>query len=647
MAGIRTIALGTAVTVAGAMTCGDARAQNILDLFKRQDAEQTETDPEAPSRQRTGIAYSTTITVSGGDEALKKLIEDSSNLTALEADPPAGPSGLVRRAQADFLRVQKTLNAEAYYGGLIDIRVGGVSATEERAIDAAAAAAPRGPVPVTISVEAGPQFVIGSVVLADAVTGQPPAPLPIDRTTIGLEPGTPARGIAVINAESRIVEAMQNLGYPKAAVPRREAIADHSNHTLDVTFFLAPGRQADLGPVSVRGAEDVDPDFIARMAGVKPGTLYSPAEIQKIRQNVADLDTFQSVRVIEGDTIDANGQIPLIIDVDERKPRFIGAGASYSTTDGATINGYWGHRNLFGHAERLRIEGEVSRLFENSLDDLTYLAKATFEKPGFVTPADDLLLEARAFRETPDAYTSTGYGGTAVWKRRFGERLEGRIGIEAEHEEITDAFGTNTYTIVGIPVGLSYDSTDNKLDPSKGIRANVQVEPMPTFLGSSVNMTVAEGTVSAYHAFDEAKKLILAGRVTAGTIEGPSNIADIPADRRFYAGGGGSIRGYDYQGVSPRLPNGQIVGGKSLFTASAEARIRITETIGVVPFLDMGGAFLDSTPQFSSGDFKFGAGLGLRYYTAIGPVRLDVALPLDKGPYDPDYALYVGLGQSF
>ncbi len=427
---------------------------------------------------------------------------------------------------------------------------------------------------------------------------------------------------------------------------RRRAVADHSNATIDVTFFLDPGRQADIGPVTVRGASAVDADFIARQANVKPGTRYSPEEVRRIRDEVTRLDTFKSVRVVEADEVNADGQIPLIIEVEERKPRFVGLGASYSSTDGATFNGYWGHRNVFGHVERFRLDGEVSRLFENSIDDLTYELKASFEKPGFITPIDDLLMEARAFRETPDAYTATGAGGIAAWRRRFTDKIEGRVGVEVEHEEITDVFGTNTYTLVGIPISGSYDSTDNKLDPSEGIRASLQVEPFPTFLGSSLNMTIAEGTVSAYHAMDEAKKFIIAGRVTAGTIEGPDNVAEIPADRRFYAGGGGSIRGYDYQGVSPRLPNGELVGGNNLFTASVEVRLKITETIGIVPFLDMGGAFASNSPNLSE-EFKMGAGLGLRYYTAIGPIRLDVAMPLNKGPYDPDWALYVGLGQAF
>lgn len=609
----------------------------------------TANSPDTAEEQDTaprGIAYSVTIEVSGGNSDLKQSIEDSSNLRTLEADPPAGPVGLVRRAEADLNRIQSALNAAGYYGGLIDIRVAGVPVGEDRAVDAAAAAALRGPVPITVSVDAGTQFAFDVVQIVDAATGRAPAPLPIDVASLDIAPGTPARASRVLAAETRLVDEMQNLGYPLAAVPRRQAIADHSNDTLDITFFISPGPQADIGPIEVRGASAVNADFIARQANVKPGTRYSRKEIARIREEVARLDTFQSVRVVEGDTLTADGQIPLIIEVEERKQRFIGFGASYSSTEGGTVNGYWGHRNLFGNAEKLRLEGEVSRLFSNSVTDLQYIAKATFEKPGFYTPTDDLLAEARAFHEVPEAYESTGAGAIVSWRRRFTDRFEGRIGVEVEHERITDALGTNDYTLVGIPVSLRYDSTDNTLDPSEGIRADLKVEPFPTFLGSSVGLTIVEGTVSAYHAMDEAKRFILAGRVTAGTVSGP-NVAQIPADRRFYAGGGGSIRGYDYQGVSPRLPNGQIIGGKSLFVASAEARVKVTDTIGIVPFVDAGGAFTSGTPTFNSDDFKVGAGVGLRYYTAIGPLRFDVAVPLERGPWDPSVAFYVGLGQAF
>lgn len=634
---ITAVALAAAAAILLELTSDDgARAQT------------PESPPDAPSataRPAAGIAYTVTIDVAGGEEPLTREIENASNLRALSAEAPAGPVGLVRRAAADIPRFQAALFAEGYYGALIDVRIAGVPATEPRAIDAAAAAALRGPVPVTVRIEPGRQFVFGPIVLADAATGRPPPPLPIDPATLGIRTGEPARARLVLEAETRLVDAMQDLGYPFAAVPRREAIADHATGTLDLTFYLAPGRYAVMGPVAVRGASEVDAEFIARQAGVVPGTPYSRAEIARIRDEMNRLGVFRSVRIVEGEEIGPDGQIPIIIEVEERKMRFVGLGAAYSSTEGSTVSGYWGHRNLFGRAESLRIEGEVSRLFSNSVTDLQYIAKATFEKPGVYRNNDDLLVEARAFRQVPEAYESRGFGGNVAWRRRFTDRLEGRIGAEAERSRITDAFGTRDYTLVGIPISLSYDSTDSKLDPTEGFRATGQIEPFPEFLGSTVGMTIVKGAVSAYHAIDDAKRFIVAGRVAAGTIDGP-NVAIIPADRRFYAGGGGSIRGYAYQGVSPRLPNGQIIGGKSLFEASLEMRMKVTDTIGIVPFLDMGGAFASSTPDFGS-DMKFSAGLGLRYYTAIGPLRLDVAVPLEKGPYDPSLAVYVGLGQSF
>ena len=138
--------------------------------------------------------------------------------------------------------------------------------------------------------------------------------------------------------------------------------------------------------------------------------------------------------------------------------------------------------------------------------------------------------------------------------------------------------------------------------------------------------------------------MILAGRVSAGTIVG-ADLFDIPPQRRFYVGGGGTLRGYNYQSASPRDARGNIIGGRSFFTASAEARIKVTDTVGIVPFVDMGSAFRSEVPDL--GDLRYAVGLGLRYYTGIGPVRFDVAVPLNPQKGDGDYGIYLSLGQAF
>ncbi len=603
-------------------------------------------EPVPPAVAEDRVRYTVTIDITGADDNLEESIRAASNLETLVDEPPPGAAGLVRRAAADIERFLGALYAEGHYGGLIEMTLAGTPIEAEDVIGAVEAAAARGPVPVRVRITAGPQYTFGEIAFEDADTGRPGLPLPIDTSDIGIAPGDPARGADVLAAEGVIVDEMRALGYPLASVPSREAVADHATDTLDVTFRLSPGRPAVFGPVEVRGADGVDPAFIERYADVPAGEAYSPEEVDRIREQLARLDAFQSVRIVEGDEVTPDGLIPLYIEVEERLPRFIGFGAAYSTTEGAALNAYWGHRNLFGGAERLRIEGQVSRLFDNDIEDLQYLGLVTFEKPGIWTPADNLLVEARAFRERPEAYESHGVGGTVSIRRRFSRHLTGQIGVEFEESRITDAFGTNNYTLVGLPVQLDWDSTDNRLDPTEGFRARLAVSPFFEAVGSSLDLTVARGSVSAYHAFDTEGRYIIAGRVAAGTIDGPA-LEFIPADRRFYAGGGGSVRGYDYQSLSPRDPaTGQIIGGKSLFEASLEFRLRVTETIGIVPFIDIGGAFASATPDFGD-EMRAGAELGFRYYTAIGPIRVNVATPLDPRPGDPNVAVYVGLGQAF
>ena len=150
---------------------------------------------------------------------------------------------------------------------------------------------------------------------------------------------------------------------------------------------------------------------------------------------------------------------------------------------------------------------------------------------------------------------------------------------------------------------------------------------------------------SAYYAIDEAANYVLAGRIGFGSLFGPE-LNEIPTTHRFYAGGAGSVRGYAYRSLAPIGPFGQAIGGRSLLDGSVEARIKVTDTIGVVPFLDMGNAFASSYPDFKE-PIRFAAGLGLRYYTAIGPIRLDLAMPLERTRGATQVAVYVSIGQAF
>jgi translocation and assembly module TamA len=264
--------------------------------------------------------------------------------------------------------------------------------------------------------------------------------------------------------------------------------------------------------------------------------------------------------------------------------------------------------------------------------------------PGIYTPADDLVAQAAAQREVTNAYVRDAGSFLGGVRRRFNGQLTVQVSLDLEQSRVQDGSGTNDFFVAGIPVNAAYDTTDNRLDPSTGVRINATVEPFAYLGNSGAGPLMMKGFASAYHALDEDRRFILAGKAAAGSIVGAS-LFDVPPQRRFYVGGGGSLRGFDYQSASPHNAAGNIIGGMSFFTTSAEMRVKITDTIGIVPFFDMGAAFASEWPDFNG--LRYSAGIGLRYYTAIGPVRLDFAVPINRQQGNSGYGIYVSLGQSF
>ena len=604
---------------------------------------------KAPKPGPNDVVYAVEIPSAGAGDELDAAIRAASNLGALKNVPPSSAAGLLRRAAEDRARITAALYAQGYYGGRIAITAAGVPADSREAYAAVETARHKGPVPVRVAVTPGPLFRFGRVGFVDAQGGAP-VPAPLAPEALGLVPGQPARSTAILAAEGRLAAAMRKEGRPFAEVAGRDVVADHAAGTVDVTFHLKRGPVAAFGEVTVEGTERLDPGFVRRRSGFTPGERYDPERLAAYRKELTRHDVFDFVRIAEGDRLDDAGRVPIRVQVKERLRRFVGFGAKYSNTDRIEINGYWGHRNLFGGAERLRLEASATALstnFERVTDpeNLGFRLAAAFAKPGILTVRDDLLLDVSGFREVTDAYRRTGVQFNAGIRRRFDERLSLLIGIDLEFTDVRDAFGDADYRLVGFPITLAYDSTDNALDPTRGWRITALLEPFPGFGGSTTEMLVAKATASTYVALDEKRRWVVAGRIAAGSLIGPS-IEDVPAHRRFYVGGGGSLRGFAFQSVSPRDFAGRIIGGKSFLEGSLELRTRITDTIGAVAFVDAGAAYATSFPNFDE-TMRIGAGVGLRYFTAIGPLRADIAFPLNRRKGGAQFGLYLSLGQAF
>ena len=265
-------------------------------------------------------------------------------------------------------------------------------------------------------------------------------------------------------------------------------------------------------------------------------------------------------------------------------------------------------------------------------------------QPGFFGPATRFDTSFEVLQERPDAYRRRAVLGGAGIAYQYTPELELTGSVQVEYSEIKEAEGFNEYALVSLPLTANFDNRDDRLNPAEGIHAKGLFEPAFDAISSSTFLKL-DSSLASYYAIDQRDRVILAGRVAAGVIFGASSF-DIPADRRFLAGGGGSVRGYAYKNIGAGRLSGEAVAGRSRLEGSAEVRVQLTDTIGAALFAD--GAVVGSDPNFTEfGDFKVGVGGGLRYFTPVGPIRLDVAVPLDPERNDPDFAFYLGIGQAF
>jgi translocation and assembly module TamA len=429
---------------------------------------------------------------------------------------------------------------------------------------------------------------------------------------------------------------------------------------MDVTIVADPGPVGGIGDISIHAPPTIPESIIRSFIYLQAGEPYSPEALERTKTSVRSIPAVGSARFTEKSFLDPHSDLPLDLEVAGRPEHALGASAQYSTIDGPVGQVYWEDRNLFGGAEYLRLQGDLlyapntpgalSSAGALGNTDIGGRIAAHFIEPALGGTRNDLLVDAKAERVGTSYGNFVGYtvddtDFTAALRHRFSDQLSLQAGLEAQRGISTDVLGAVDYDLIGVPFSLNYDTTDDKLDPKRGLRVLAQFADYPKFLDSSLDLFTGRASVSAYRSLDESSRFILAGRLEAAGETGAA-LAEIPANLRLYAGGGGSVRGYPYYSLGPLGPGNEVVGGRSLVDGSLELRAKVTDTIGIVPFFDAGDAFANNWPDFSA-PLRMAAGLGLRYYTSFGPLRLDLAAPLNPRPGDPRFAAYVSIGQAF
>lgn len=581
-------------------------------------------DPDSMFNQQaeeSGIDYRTEFT-GVEDERLEKLLESASQLKTLEDRPPPSLVALERRIRSDVDRLQTVLRSEGYYDARIEYRL----------------ESEKDPVGVFVDVATGPRYTLARFTVTYSGVGSDAPDLPMEPDALGVILGDPARAEMVTTARRLLLEALADMGRPFAEVLDQSVVVDHADDSMSVRLEVSPGELAHFGTVEVADSVSVEADYIESFVPWEEGEVFDRRKVNELRKLLLDTGLFAGVAIERPNESTADGRVPVTIRVEERKHRSIGLAGRWSTDQGFAVEAQWEHRNLFGRGELLSLSGELGEIKQEFI--------AAFEKPNFLRRDQALLLNGALAHENTDAYEGplTRYFGGV--RRRINQNWKIVAGVPIEFSNLSDLQGARKFTLVGLEVRGDRDTSNDRFDPNDGSRLNLSLLPFYGTGENRVNFLTGRLGVTGYHAVDDQERFTLAGRGKLGSTVGESTTT-LPANKRFYAGGGSSIRGYRFQSVGPLGPGNTPLGGRSVFEVSAELRAKITDTLGGVIFIDGGNVYDDEVPDLST-NLQWAVGFGGRYFTAFGPLRLDFGFPLNgRDNVDDFMQFYISIGQAF
>lgn len=584
---------------------------------------------EAPS---TSIDYQ--VVLDGMPEPEMAVLAESSLAVYRQQDKGAQSIAFLKqRAKGDVALIQKILRSRGYYDGSAEVKVTQPEVPEGTPEDQ------QPPPLVTIKVEPGPPFTLTRHDFqVDNPSGTLPAIRPAD---LGSPVAEQAAAAPIVGAETAAVKNLQRQGFPYAERGKRRAVADLEQAELEIDTPLSTGPEATFGKVVFTGLEDVRERYLRTYLPWEEGQTFDLDALRDYQTALLGTDLFETVRITPPpEPPDTAGPAPLevLVDAEERPFRTVSLGARFSTDDGPSVNGRFQHRNLWGENETLSVEAELGTQIQRF--GVGYL------EPQYLRNGQDLIASLSLRREEDDAFddlTATAFLGLERRLNRFwtvgaGGLLEASL-IDDDGEETTAFLG-------GLPVFAEYDGSDDQLNPTKGERARFDITPFGgIFDDEFVPFLVLDSTASTYYDITGDKKYILAGRARLGSILA-EDLENVPPTRRLFSGGGGSVRGFAQRFVGPLDEFDDPTGGLSVAELGAEFRAQFFGDIGGVLFVDAGSVSEEFFPDFNEG-VQVGAGVGLRYFSPAGPIRVDVAFPVN--PRDPDdaFQLFFSIGQAF
>ena len=616
-----------------------------MDAPEPPDPEAEPIDPDAPQAAEAAttddsaaeLRYSVVLE---GIENLPREAEIRSLFAANSAldendDDPANAAQLDRRAKGDATLLAEVLRAHGYYDPVVATRI-------EKA---PAGANPPNRLQVVLTATPGAQYRFSSVALPGLdAAGADAAPI---REAFGIDVPDPVIAADVIAADIALKLEFGRRGYPFAKVGERDIVINHDEDAAALTQPVEPNGRRRFGQIKVTGSPPFPPNHVAIIARFERGEVYSQPLIDDLRRALIATGLIATAQVTPTPTAD-----PELVDINvaltSAPTRTIAGEAGYGTGEGFRVEGSWQHRNFFNP------EGAVT--FRGIAGTQEQLLSASLRRNNFKRRDQILTAQIAASNLNRDAFRAKTFTLAAgierqtniIWQKKWTWSVGAELIASDERDTVlaTGLSRRRTFFIGALPAALGYDGSDDLLDPKRGFRLSGRLSPEASFQGSAFGYVRSQIDGSVYFPFRD-NKVVIASRARIGSIAGASRDRIAPS-RRFYAGGGGSVRGYGYQRIGPLDADNDPIGGRSLAEFSLEGRVRLPffgGNFGVVPFVDAGTISTSLYPRI--GDLRVGAGLGLRYYSNFGPIRIDAGVPLNPRKGDSPVAVYVSLGQAF
>ena len=531
-----------------------------------------------------------------------------------------------RRASEAADKATAVLRSEGYYAAVVEPDIGEGDAPT-----------------VFVTITPGVRFLVADPSIEWAGAAPDAETRVMARKVMTLKPGQPGRAAAVVAAEGRIVTDLQAHGYADAMARPRQVIVDYAAATVAPTYYISSGELVRLAGVDRRGHSRTQAAWLNRLAPWKPGDVYRPEDVAELERRLLDTGVFEAVTVSLAPADAVGGRRPVIVSLADRPSGRVEVGASYSTTDGAGVDSRWLVFNRLGLGDTITTTLQFAEIDSRLQTEVAL--------PNWQRPNQTLKLTTSIYRDNTPAYDERAAALSGDVTQRYGATSFLAYGVSAEVSDtiekqtanfVTASRKRRLNTFAGL-VSLTWDHSNDPLNATSGWKVTARADPTANFGDGPVDYLKLSSQASVYLPLGNPDTVI-AGRVKLGSILG-GNIPLVPAPQRFYGGGGGSVRGYAYQAVGPRYADNTPKGGLSLFESSLELRRKVFGDWGAVAFIDAGAVGDRVNPDFRHPDI--GLGLGVRYNLGFGPIRLDLAAPLQRRSGDASVQVYLSLGQSF